>query len=46
MEYQKITSLFNDTVNQPSKYRRGNWVEINVEWKGRYDNGKLYLKNP
>ena len=31
MVYQKITSLFNDTVNQPSKYRRGNWVEINVE---------------
>ena len=29
MEYQKIINLLDDTVNQPSKFRTRNWVEIN-----------------
>ena len=31
MEYQKITNLIDDALNQPSKFRTNNWVEINDE---------------
>ena len=31
MKYQKIVNLFDDTTNQPSKFRTRNWVEINDE---------------
>ena len=31
MEYQKIIHLFDDTTNQPSKFRTRNWIEINDE---------------
>ena len=31
MKYQKIINLFDDTTNQPSKFRTRNWVEINDE---------------
>ena len=31
MEYQKIINLLDDTTNQPSKFGRRNWVEINDE---------------
>ena len=31
MEYQKIENLLDDVSNQPSKFRRKNWVEINDE---------------
>ena len=31
MRYQKITNLLDNTWNQPSKFRRKNWVEINDE---------------
>ena len=31
MEYQKIANLLNNEINQPSKFRRRNWVEINDE---------------
>ena len=44
MEYQKITNLLDDTKNQPSKFRSRNWVEINDESKGRYDNSKIRFK--
>ena len=27
MEYQKIINLLNNKPNQPSKFRRKNWVE-------------------
>ena len=31
MEYQKIINLFDETTNEPSKFRTRNWVEINDE---------------
>ena len=35
MEYQKIANLIDDnTLNQPSKFRTRNWVEINDESRG------------
>ena len=40
MEYQKI-NLLDDTMNQPSKFRTRNWVEINDESKGSYDNSNI-----
>ena len=44
MEYQKIINLLDDTTNQPSKFRTRNWVEINDESKGRYDNSDISFK--
>ena len=29
MEYQKIENLLDSALNQPSKFRTRNWVEIN-----------------
>ena len=43
MEYQKINLLY-DTINQQSKFRIRNWVAINDESKGRYDNGNIVFK--
>ena len=37
MEYQKIMNLLDDIMNQPSKFRTRNWVEINDESKGKYN---------
>ena len=34
MEYQKITNLYNNTPNQPTKLRTKNPVEINDESHG------------
>ena len=31
MEYQKIVNLLDNALNQPSKFRTKNWVEINDE---------------
>ena len=36
MEYQKIANLLDSAPNQPSKFRKRNWVEINDESKGTY----------
>ena len=36
MEYQKIINLLDNTLNQLSKRRR-NWVEINDDRNGTYD---------
>ena len=44
MEYQKIMNLLDDTANQPSKFRTRDWVEINDESKGRYDNSNIRFK--
>ena len=45
MEYQKITNLIDDTLNQPSKFRTRNWVEINAESRGVYDvNSQIKFK--
>ena len=44
MGYQKIINLLDDTMNQPSKFRTRNWVEINDESKERYDNSNIRFK--
>ena len=33
-QYKKIINLLENTPNQPSKFRRKNWVEINDESRG------------
>ena len=40
MEYQKIANLLDSASNQPSKFRRRNWVEINDEARGTYSPNK------
>ena len=37
MEYQKITNLLDDSQNKTSKFRARNWVEINDESRGKYN---------
>ena len=37
MECRKITNLLDDTTNQPSKFRTRNWVKINDESRGAYN---------
>ena len=45
MEYQKIRNLLDNTSNQPSKFRTKNWIEINDESRGRYnDNSQIKFK--
>ena len=46
MEYQKIANLIDgDTLNQPSKFRTKNWVEINDESRGAYNvNSQIKFK--
>ena len=39
MEYQKIVNLSDNTLDQPSKFRTKNWVEINDESKESYGTG-------
>ena len=36
MEYQKIANLLDSALNQPSKFRTKNWVEINDNSRGTY----------
>ena len=46
MEYQKIENLIDDnTLNQPSKFRTRNWIEINDESRGVYNvNSQIKFK--
>ena len=46
MEYQKIANLVDDnTLNQPSKFRTRNWIEINDESIGAYNvNSQIKFK--
>ena len=44
MEYEKIINLLDDTLNQPSKLRTRDQIEINGELKGRYDNSNIRFK--
>ena len=37
MEYQKITNLLDNALNQPSKFRTKNFVETNDESRGGYN---------
>ena len=34
MKYQKIINLLDNAPNQPSKFRRKYWVEINDDSRG------------
>ena len=34
MDYEKIISLLDNISNQPSKFKRTNWVEINGDARG------------
>ena len=40
MEYQKITNLLDDSPNKTSKFRTKNWVKINDESRGAYNDDK------
>ena len=46
MEYQKIANLIDDnTINQPSKFKIRNWIEINDESRGVYNvNSQIKFK--
>ena len=44
MEYQKIMNLLDDKTNEQSKFRTINWVDINDESKGKYDNSNIRFK--
>ena len=45
MEYQKIINLSDNSKNQWSKLRTNNWVEINDEFRGRYNtNSQIKFK--
>ena len=37
MEYEKIIKMLDNTPNQSSKFRAKNWVKINDESRGTYD---------
>ena len=45
MENQEITNLFENTPNQPAKFRKKNWLEINDDSRGNYNtNSKIRFK--
>ena len=37
VECQKIINFWDNTANQPFKFKTKNWVEINDEWQGTYN---------
>ena len=40
MKYQKIANLLDNEINQPSKFRTRNWVEMNDDIRGAYSPNK------
>ena len=44
MEYQKVIILLDNTQNEPFKFRRKNWFEINDDSRGTY-NSQIKLKS-
>ena len=44
MEYQKIANLLDNALNQPSKFRTRNWLEINDESRGTYTGNEIKFK--
>ena len=44
MEYQKIANLFDNEINQPSKFRTKNWVEVNDQSRGTYTSYDIKFK--
>ena len=46
MEYQKIITLLANIPTQPSKFKTKNWVEINDESQGMYnEDNQIRFKN-
>ena len=37
MEYQKIMNFLDNTLNQSSKFRTKNWIEINNQLRDAYN---------
>ena len=45
MDYHKVINLLDNTLNQPSKFKAKNWVEIIDDSWGVYDtNSKIIFK--
>ena len=45
MEYQKVINLLENTPNQPTKFRRKTWVEINDDSRETYNtNSQIKFK--
>ena len=44
MEYQKIINLLDYATNESSKFGATDWVQMNDESKGRYDNSNIRFK--
>ena len=44
MKYQKINNLLNNELNEPSKFRTRNWVEINDESRDTYRGNNIKFK--
>ena len=44
MKYQKIVNLLDNALNQPSKFRTKNWLEINDESRGTYTGNEIKFK--
>ena len=44
MEYQKMANLLDTGLNELSKFRTKNWVEINDESKGTYTGNNIKFK--
>ena len=44
MEYQKIANLLESTLDNLSKFRTRNWIEINHESRGYYANIDIRFK--
>ena len=45
MEYQKIANLLENTLDNPSKFRSRNQVEINDDSRGTYTNADIKFKS-
>ena len=46
MEYQKIMNLFDNTPNQPTKFKKKNLVEIKDDVRGTYNtNSQIKFKS-
>ena len=45
MEYQKVMNLLDNTLNQQSRFKTKNWVKINDELQGTYnEDGHIRFK--
>ena len=44
MEYLKIANLLDNVSNQPSNFRKRNWIEINNESRGTYTGNDIRFK--